>query len=95
LDDSVFGVSAAGLFIFLFWNPEKQNGLESHVLSGTRFVGNFLDRQLKHARHAGDWSTLLDFFTYKQRQNKIVNAQMRLAGEVSQRRRTPQPARTV
>jgi len=95
LDDSVFGVGAAGLFVFLFWDPEKQNRLEPQVLSSARFIGNFLDRQLKNAWQTRDRPALLHFFTYKQRQNKIVNAQMCLAGEISQGRRTPQPTRAM
>jgi len=44
LDDPVFGIGAAGLFVFLFWNPEKQDRLEPQFLSSARFIGNFLDR---------------------------------------------------
>ena len=95
LDDSIFSVGAAGLFVFLFWNSEKQDGLEPEVLRGARFIGNFLDRKLKNARHARDRPAFIDFFAYKQRQNKIVRAQMGFAHQISQRRRTPQPPRPM
>ena len=72
LNDSVVRVGAARRFVFLFGNPEKENRLQSQVLRRTRLVGNFLYGQLKDSRHAWDRPALLDLFTYKQRQNKIV-----------------------
>jgi hypothetical protein len=38
---------------------------------------------------------LIQFFAHKQRQNKIVNGQMRFADEISQSRGTPQATRSV
>jgi hypothetical protein len=69
--------------------------LKPQVLSGVRFIGSFLYRQLKNPWHAGDRPALPHLFTYKQRQNEIVGVQMCFAHEISQSRRTPQPTRTV
>jgi hypothetical protein len=69
--------------------------LKPQVLSGLRFIGSFLYRELKNPWHAGDRPALLHLFTYKQGQNEIVGVQVCFAHEVSQSRRTPQPTRTV
>jgi hypothetical protein len=37
----------------------------------------------------------IEFFAYEQRQNKIVDAQLRLADEISQTGGTPQTARAM
>ena len=42
LNDSVFCVSAAGLFVLVLWNPKEQDRLEPEVLSTARFLGNLL-----------------------------------------------------
>ena len=74
----------------MLWNPENQDRLEAEILRAAHFIGNLLDRQLKNSRHAGDRPTFIQFFAYEQRQNKIVDAQLRLANEISQCGRTPQ-----
>ena len=42
LNDSIFRVSAAGVFVLVFWNPEKQDRLEPEILSTARFIGYLL-----------------------------------------------------
>jgi hypothetical protein len=39
LNDSIFRVSAARVLVFVFWNPEKQNRLESQILRTARLIG--------------------------------------------------------
>jgi hypoxanthine phosphoribosyltransferase len=95
LDNAIFCISTGGLFIFLFRNAEKQDSLYSKILSSTRFIGNLFHRQLKDSGHARDRPTVIQFFTYKQRENEIVNAQLCLADEISQSGRTPQAARAM
>jgi hypothetical protein len=80
------------LFVFFPRNPEKQDGLQSDILKTLRFLDNFLHRKLKDAWHARNRAALLQFFAYKERQNKIVDVQLCLANEVSQSRGTPQTA---
>jgi len=43
LDDAVFGVGAARLFVFFFGNSKKKNGLESGILRLARLIDNFVD----------------------------------------------------
>jgi hypothetical protein len=79
----------------VFWNPEKKDCLEPEILSAARFIGNLSYGQLKNSRHADDWPTFIQFFAYEQRQNKIVDAQLRLADKISQRWGTPQAPRAM
>src|SRR5215470_2321756 len=95
LNHSVFGVSAACVLIFLRWNSEKQNRLQPEVLSAARFIDNVLYRQLENAGHTRDRPALVQFFAYEQRQDKIMNGQMRLADEVPKGRGAPQATRTM
>jgi hypothetical protein len=83
------------LVIFPRGNSEKQDGLQSEILSSARFIDNLFHRQLKNARHSGDGPALVQFFADEERQNKIVNGQMRLTNEVSQGRGTPQTTRSM
>ena len=95
LHDSIFGVSAGGLFVFFFGNSEKQDRLQPEVLRAFRFIDNLVERKLKNPRHARDRSSLADLFAHEQRQNEIVSCQVGLADEISKSRRTPQSAWTV
>ena len=95
LNNSIFCVSARGLFVFLFRNAEEQDSLQSEVLSGARLIGNLFYRQLENPGHACDRPALIDFLADKQRQNKIVCIQLCLADEISQSMGTPQAARTM
>ena len=95
MNNSIFRVSAGGLFVFLFRNAEKQDSLQPEVLRGAGFIGNLLYRQLKNPGHAGNRPAAIQFFTDKQRKNEIVDAQLCLAYEISQGRGTPQAARAV
>jgi hypothetical protein len=79
----------------VFWNPEKKDCLEPEILSAARFISNLFQGQLKNSRHADDWPTFIQFFAYEQRQNKIVDAQLRLADKISQRWGTPQAPRAM
>src|SRR5438132_12671341 len=79
----------------MLWNPENQDRLEAEILRAAHFIGNLLDRQLKNSRHADDRPTFIQFFAYEQRQNKIVDAQLRLADKISQRWGTPQAPRPM
>lgn len=83
------------MFVLLLRDSKKQNGLKPQVLRGARVIGNLLYGYLENPWHAGNRPALLHFFTYKQRQNKIVSIQMYLAHKISQSRRTPQPTRTM
>jgi hypothetical protein len=69
--------------------------LQPEILSAPRFIDNLFHRQLKNSRHACDRPALIQLFTDEQRQNKIVNGQMRLTNEVSQGSGTPQPTRPM
>ena len=60
--------------VFVRRNAEKQDRLQTKILSSARFIDNFLHRQLKNSRHAGDRLPLIQFFAHEQRQNKIVTA---------------------
>ena len=42
LNDAVFCVRAAGLFVLLVRNPEKKDRLEPQILGAERLVGNLL-----------------------------------------------------
>src|ERR1041384_1996618 len=95
LNYAIFSISAACLFILVRWNPKKQDRLQADVLSLARFIDNLFHRQLKNSRHTGDRLASLPFFAHKQRQNKIVNVQVRLTNEVPQRRGTPQTTRPM
>src|SRR5262245_16186957 len=95
LNHSVFCVSAACLLIFTRGNSEKQDSLQPEILSAPRFIDNLFHRKLKNSRHACDRPALIQLFTDEQRQNKIVNGQMRLTNEVSQGSGTPQPTRPM
>jgi hypothetical protein len=83
------------LLIFACWNSEKQDRLQSKILSSTRLIDDLFHRQLKNSRHTGDRPALVQFFAHEQRQHNIVNGQMRLADEVSQGRGTSQATRPM
>src|SRR6266478_3918133 len=95
LNDSIFRISAAGLFVFMFWNSEQQDRLEAEIFSAARFIGNLFYGQLKNSRHTGNGPTFIQFFAYEQRQNKIVDTQLRLADKISQSWGTPQAPRAM
>jgi hypothetical protein len=92
LNNPVFGTRGAGLFVFLFRNAEKKDGLQPEILNALCFIDSLLQRELKNARHARDWPAPLQFFAYEKGENKIVEPQLCLADEISQGRRTPQTA---
>jgi len=47
LDDAVFGISAACLFIFFLRNSEKNDGLQSEILRAPRFIDNFIQAKIE------------------------------------------------
>ncbi len=59
LHNAVFGISGAGLFVFLFGNPEKKDGLQTEILNALCFINNLLQGELKDPRHARDRATPL------------------------------------
>jgi len=79
----------------MLWDPEKQNRLEPEVSSTARFVANLFYRQLKNSRHTSNGPAFIQFFAYEQRQNKIMDAQLRFADEISQSGGTPQAPRAM
>jgi hypothetical protein len=95
LNDAVLRVGAARSLIFLIGNSKKQNGLEPGVLRGAGLIDNFVDCELKNAGHARDGAAFVDLIADKKRENEIVRGRIRLAHEVPQRRRTPEPSRTM
>jgi hypothetical protein len=95
LNNPVVGISGAGLFVFLFGNPEKKDGLQPEILNTLCFIDNLLQRELKNSWHARDRPALLQFFAYEKRENKIVGAQLCLADKISQGGGTPQTAGPV
>jgi hypothetical protein len=95
LNHSVFCVSAAGLLILVLRNSEEQDCLQPQVVSAARFIGNLFQWQLKSAWHTGDRPALVQFFADEQRQDKIVNGQMRFTDQVPQGRGTPQATRPM
>jgi len=95
LNNSVFCVSAARFLILTRWDAEKQDRLQPKILSAARSIDNLFHWQLKNSRHTADRPALVQFFADEQRQNKIVNGQMRFPDEVSQGRGTPQATRPM
>src|SRR5947209_362401 len=95
LNHAVFGVSATRLFVFLPGNTKKENRLETGVLRLPRLIDNFIDGELKNARHARDGAAFVDLFADEKRENEIVSGQIRFANEISERRRTPQAPRAM
>ena len=79
----------------MLWDPEKQDRLEPEVSSTARFIGNLFYRQLKNSRHTANGPAFIQFFAYEQRQNKIMDAQLRFADEISQSGGTPQAPRAM
>jgi hypothetical protein len=67
-------------------NSEKEDRLQPEILSPARFIDNRFDRPLTNSRHARDWPTSVQFFADEQRQNKVVNRQMRFTNKVPQGR---------
>src|SRR6476660_795474 len=72
LNNAVFGVSFAGLFIFRFRNPKEKDGLDP------RFIGALCD--------ARDLFRRFDFLAYKKRQDEVVSVQIGFANEIANRR---------
>ena len=83
LNNAVLGIRAARFFIFLVRNSKKQNGLKSGILRGARLIDDFVDRELKNARHAFDRAAFVDPVADKKRENKIVRGQIRLTNKIS------------
>ena len=74
LNNTCFHIRAAGLFVFVLRNPEKQDSLQPEILSALRFIDNFLQGELENPWHARNRTALFQFFAYKKRENKIVGA---------------------
>ena len=83
LNDAIFGIRAACLFIFFVWNSKKQNGLKSGVLRGARLIDDFVDGELKNAGHAFDRAAFVDLVTDEKRENEIVRGEIGFANEIS------------
>src|SRR4029453_9752152 len=47
LNNPVFGTRGAGLFVFLFRNAEKKDGLQPEILNALCFIDSLLQRELK------------------------------------------------
>jgi hypothetical protein len=92
LNNPIFRIRGGGVFVFLFGDPEEKNGLQSKILNALCFIDSVLERELKNPWHARDWTALLQFFAYEKRENKIMDAQLRLADKISQGRGTTQTA---
>jgi hypothetical protein len=92
LNNPVFGISGAGLFVFLSGNPEKKDGLQPEILNALCFIDNLLEGELKNPWHARNRPAPLQFLAHEKRENKIVGSQLCLADEISQGRGTPQTA---
>src|SRR5713226_3508296 len=60
LDNAVFGVGAARLLVFFVRNSKKENGLKSGILRLAGLIDNFVDRELKNARHTFDRAAFID-----------------------------------
>ncbi len=83
LHHTVFGISAARLFVLLFRDPKKENRLKSGVLRLLRRIDNFGERELKNARHTRDRTPFVDLFVDEKRQYKIVRGQVGFSNEIS------------
>jgi hypothetical protein len=83
LDDAILGVSAARLFVLFGGNSKKKNGLESGVQRRSRLIDNFIDRELKNARHTFNRAALVDLFADEKRENEIVGGEISFANEIS------------
>ena len=95
LHNAVFGISAARMFILFLRNPKKENGLEPGVVRLSRFIDDFAKRNLKDARHARDWTSLVDLLVDEKRQHEIVRGEIGFANEISYSWRPPQPSWTM
>jgi len=72
LNDPVFCVCTACLFVFFLGNSKKQDRLQADILGALGVIDNFLQGKLKNARHARDRLPPLQFFAYKKRQDEII-----------------------
>src|SRR5437763_17136340 len=82
LNDTVLGKSAARLFVLFLGNSKKKNGLKTSILRLLRLIDNFIDSELKNARHARDRTAFVDLFADEKRENKIVGGQIRFANKI-------------
>ena len=83
MHDALFGVRAARRFIFLAWNSEKQDGLQTQIESALRLFSDFADRELENPRHALDRLPRREFFADEKRQNKIVRGEFCFAHKIA------------
>src|SRR5207244_12817930 len=72
LNDPVFCICTACLFVFFLRNSKKQDRLQAEILGALGVIDNFLQGKLKNARHARDRLPPLQFFAYKKRQDEII-----------------------
>ena len=95
LDNAVFRVSAGGLRVLFVGNAKEQNRRHAEGVGARRFADDFIRRKLEHAGHGVDGVAQFSAAAREQRQDELVDAQVRFGHEPPQRRRLPQPARAI
>jgi hypothetical protein len=95
LDDSIFGIRAAGFRVFAVRNAEKQNRRDAERMRANGLAQKFIGRKLEYAGHGGDGAADFSSGTNEQRQHELRRAQMGFGHELPQRRRLAQPARAI
>jgi hypothetical protein len=82
LDDAIFSVGPAGLFVFVARNSKEENGLQPKILGAFCLVCYFAGGELENARHAADRLPFAQFLADEKREDEVVDAELRLANKI-------------
>ncbi len=82
-------VSAAGLFVLVRGDAEKQHGAHPGFARGPGLGDEFGDGELRDARHGRDGLAPRDLLADEKRQDQVGGAHRRLADHLTQGRRGP------
>src|SRR5437867_13046447 len=79
LNDAVFGVSLAPGFVLFVGNSEQNRGPDAVTARGLDLLHELVDRKIEAAGHRSKFATHAFALTNKQRIDKVIRCESRLA----------------
>src|SRR6185503_11095556 len=78
LDDSVFRISAGGLFVFRFGQTEEDDAADAHVVSSRDFFSDLVNGEVRDTRHRGNLAPHACTRTHEEWQYEILGREASL-----------------
>src|SRR2546427_310495 len=91
LDDPIVGIGPAAGRIFRVGEPEEENGIDPQSAYRTHIGDEFIDREPELAGHGGDRLADAPPAAHKHRIDELMRVQPRLADQLPDGLRPPQP----